>query len=100
MPKPKSNWFGIPGKGLAKRYYCYNYSPANERELGTLRWKAFKKQVIDHYKSCALCGFDDKSKLQPHHKYYYEPPHSLVDYEISEMALLCEYCHARTHGKG
>jgi hypothetical protein len=98
MPTPKQGWYHKGGR-LVKRYYAYNYSKQNKKDLRSKKWKALKQKVIAHYGSCALCGVAKKAVLQPHHKFYHQSPHRIYDYTVEEMAVLCRNCHKRIHGK-
>lgn len=67
--------------------------------LRTPHWKRVRRralQAADH--RCITCR--STNRLQVHHLAYYRGGKSILWHErMSDLAVLCEACHARTHRK-
>lgn len=60
------------------------------------RWQKKRLEVMEYNDfSCELCG-DNESTLNVHHKEYFKG-HEPWDYEIKQLACLCENCHEASH---
>jgi hypothetical protein len=79
--------------------YCLEQ---DNEEIGTIVKKTFRKKVYKKHKKmnkckCAICGCTDKKRLTMHHV----KPISLYPeekYNVNNIILLCDTCHAREHG--
>lgn len=60
------------------------------------RWQKLRLEVMAANDFCCeVCG-DSTSTLKVHHKEYFKG-HEPWEYEIKQLAVLCESCHESTH---
>ena len=77
------------------RQFVTNLKSYSE-QLRTPEWKAFRQRVIDvNGRACRACRRSDKI-IQVHHLFY-EKTRKPWDYELNEVTVLCEDCHASMH---
>jgi hypothetical protein len=60
------------------------------------RWQKKRLEVMEYREfSCEICG-DSTSTLNVHHKEYFKD-HEPWEYQVGQLACLCESCHESTH---
>lgn len=60
------------------------------------RWQKKRLEVMQHNEfSCEVCG-DNTTTLNVHHKEYFQG-HEPWEYEIKQLACICEQCHEYAH---
>lgn len=78
---------GITEMHMAKTYF---------EKLKDPRWQKKRLEVLEHGGwSCEHCG-DSGSTLHVHHRQYFKGREPW-DYEVGQLAVLCEDCHGFTH---
>lgn len=78
---------GIAEIQMAKTYF---------EKLKDPRWQKKRLEVLDKAEfRCALCG-DDSQTLHVHHKQYFKGREPW-EYEVGQLAALCETCHKEGH---
>lgn len=60
------------------------------------RWQKKRLEVMEYREfSCEICG-DSESTLNVHHKEYFKD-HEPWEYDVKQLACICENCHAAQH---
>jgi hypothetical protein len=61
------------------------------------RWQRRRLEALEKAEfACELC-YDNESPLHVHHKEYFKGREPW-EYELEQLAVLCEGCHSNTHG--
>jgi hypothetical protein len=60
------------------------------------RWQKKRLEVLEANEFTCQCCFDTESTLHVHHKEYFKGREPW-EYEIKQLAVLCEACHETTH---
>ena len=84
----------ISGEEAYQRWIDEAEAMPYEEYLLTTHWQTFRAAAYEHYgHKCVLCGA--KETLNLHHKHYETRGRET----ISDVILLCHYCHKIYHGK-
>ena len=66
------------------------------QKLRDPRWQKLRLEALEARDwACEVC-FDSKSTLHVHHKQYFKGREPW-EYDLNQLAVLCEHCHEDTH---
>lgn len=72
----------------------FNAMDYNDEYLNTMHWKDFRSKARKHFgQKCQMCS--STMNLQVHHNNY----QCIGKETFSDVTLLCDKCHKKTHGK-
>lgn len=60
------------------------------------RWQKLRLKAMEEADFCCQMCFDSETPLNVHHKEYFKG-HEPWEYNIKQLAVLCENCHEATH---
>lgn len=78
---------GITGMHMAKSYW---------EKLKDPRWQKKRLEALQASDFCCQVCYDNESTLHVHHKQYFKGREPW-EYEIAQLAVLCESCHSSEH---